>query len=100
MNQASCCSTCFSLFGCRGLHSLNTFSASSQHSWAGSSGSLLLFGGAPQKGAMLDDLWQLHLDSMQWEQLRPDGPTPHPRCSQATAVEDGQLVMFGGSYYK
>ena len=49
---------------------------------------------------MLDDLWQLRLDSMQWEQLRPNGTAPHPRCSQATAVQDGQLVMFGGSYYK
>lgn len=86
--------------GCRGLHSLNAFSAGSQHPWAGSSGSLLLFGGAPQRGPMLDDLWQLRLDSMQWEQLRPQGPAPHPRCSQATAVQDGQLVIFSGSYYK
>lgn len=60
---------------------------------------LYLYGGAPQKGPMLDDLWRLDLTTMQWTQLQPKGQTPHARCSPAAAVVGRYLVYFGGAFY-
>lgn len=62
-------------------------------------GALHLYGGAPQKGPMLDDLWKLDLSSMQWQQLQPQGQTPHARCSPAAAAIGKCIVYFGGAFY-
>lgn len=61
---------------------------------------LYLYGGAPQSGPMLGDLWRLDLDNMQWQELQPAGPQPHVRCSAAAAaVADGRILFFGGAFY-
>lgn len=60
---------------------------------------LYLFGGAPQSGPMLDDLWKLDLQSMQWQRLKPGGPQPHVRCSTAAGVVGSNIVYFGGAFY-
>lgn len=60
---------------------------------------LYLYGGAPQKGPMMDDLWKLELDSMQWQQLQPAGVTPHARCSPAAAAVGKYILYFGGAFY-
>jgi hypothetical protein len=48
---------------------------------------------------MLDDLWRLDLGSMQWQQLQPQGQTPHARCSPAAAAVGSHIVYFGGAFY-
>eukprot|EP00878_Enallax_costatus_P003843 GHUV01004059.1.p1 GENE.GHUV01004059.1~~GHUV01004059.1.p1 ORF type:complete len:362 (+),score=97.55 GHUV01004059.1:149-1234(+) len=60
---------------------------------------LYLFGGAPQSGPMLGDLWKLDLQSMQWQQLQPGGPSPHVRCSTAAGVVGSNVFYFGGAFY-
>jgi hypothetical protein len=60
---------------------------------------LYLYGGAPQKGPMLDDLWKLDLGSLQWQQLQPSGQTPHARCSPAAAAAGKYILYFGGAFY-
>lgn len=61
---------------------------------------LLLFGGAPQSGAMLSDLWKLDLPTLSWRRLSPSGPEPHVRCSVvAAAVGDSALLVVGGAFY-
>ena len=76
-------------FCCRGLHTVTA-----------ADNKLYLFGGASQKGQMLNDLWVLDLGTMQWTQLQPQGKAPHIRCSH-TAVLVGQDIIFcGGSYYR
>ncbi|KAK9868773.1 hypothetical protein WJX84_000947 [Apatococcus fuscideae] len=65
---------------------------------------LYLYGGAPQKGPMLGDLWVLHTSCMQWELLHPkpaaNGWTPHARCSHGAAALNGRIYFLAGSYYK
>ncbi|KAK9822770.1 hypothetical protein WJX74_006897 [Apatococcus lobatus] len=77
----------------RGLHSLTAVG-----------GVLYLYGGAPQKGPMVGDLWALNTSSMQWNLLHPEpaanGWTPHPRCSHGAAALDGRIYFLAGSYYK
>eukprot|EP00879_Flechtneria_rotunda_P009431 GHRR01009873.1.p1 GENE.GHRR01009873.1~~GHRR01009873.1.p1 ORF type:complete len:380 (+),score=81.08 GHRR01009873.1:187-1326(+) len=72
----------------RGLHSLVQVGQA-----------LYLFGGAPQKGPMLNDLWKLDLDTMAWQQLTPAGITPHERCSTAAAAAGQYILYFGGAFY-
>lgn len=74
---------------CRGLHSVTAVG-----------NKLYLFGGAPQKGGMLNDLWVLDVASMQWTELHPEGQLPHVRCSHTAAVMGTSIVIFGGSYYR
>lgn len=76
---------------CRGLHSLTTLGSQ-----------LYLFGGAPQRGPMLGDLWVLDTaqQPLQWQQLAPAGPAPPPRCSHVAAAVGKDLLILGGSYYK
>lgn len=69
------------------------------HSVVKVGGALYLYGGAPQKGPMLDDLWKLELSSMQWQQLQPQGQIPHARCSPAAAAVGKYIVYFGGAFY-
>ncbi|KAG2502040.1 hypothetical protein HYH03_000534 [Edaphochlamys debaryana] len=82
----------------RGLHSLTAASAPE-----GASGSALyVFGGAPQSGPMFGDLWALDPAAMTWQELRPEGPAPHARCSHvaAAACSGRYLVAHGGSFYE
>lgn len=74
---------------CRGLHSVTAVGSK-----------LYLFGGAPQKGGMLNDLWLLDTASMQWTELQPKGQLPHVRCSHTAVVMGTSIVIFGGSYYR
>lgn len=85
---------------------------------------LLVFGGAPQKGGMLGDLWALDGDfsaagvgdeggssssgsspPLQWTRLwagasdEQGGDGPHVRCSHVAADVRGGLFVLGGSYY-
>lgn len=60
---------------------------------------MYLYGGAPQKGAMLDDLWKLDLSSMQWQQLQPSGQKPHARCSPAAGAVGKYILYSGGAFY-
>lgn len=69
------------------------------HSMVHVNNALYLFGGAPQNGSMLGDLWKLDLDSMQWQQLNPAGPSPHVRCSTAAGVVGNSIFYFGGAFY-
>ena len=75
----------------RGLHSMTLVGTQ-----------LYLFGGAPQRGPMLADLWALDTaqQPLRWQALAPVGPSPHPRCSQGAAALGTQLVIVGGSYYR
>ena len=59
---------------CRGLHSMTAIGSK-----------LWLFGGAPQKGPMMDDLWVLDTQTLEWRQidkpakvLSPSVPPPVP----------------------
>jgi hypothetical protein len=61
---------------------------------------LYIFGGAPQQGPMLADLWRLDLATMAWQRLQPAGQQPAPRCSHAAAAVDGSIVYCGGAFYK
>lgn len=64
---------------------------------------LYLFAGAPQRGAMLADLWRLDTsqpEGLAWERLHPGGPTPHPRCSHTAAAVGSSIVFHGGSFYR
>lgn len=74
---------------CRGLHSVTAVDKK-----------LYLFGGAPQKGSMLNDLWVLDTATMQWTELHPEGELPHTRCSHAAVAMSTSIVFFGGSYYR
>ena len=74
---------------CRGLHSVTAIG-----------NKLYLFGGAPQKGGMLNDLWVLDTATMQWTELHPEGELPHKRCSHAAVAMGTSIVCFGGSYYR
>lgn len=69
------------------------------HSMVKVGGALYLYGGAPQKGPMMDDLWKLDLGSMQWQQLQPRGEKPHARCSPAAGVVGQYILYFGGAFY-
>jgi hypothetical protein len=75
---------------------------------------LLVFGGAPQKGGMLGDLWALDGDfvaggggELRWTRLwggpaegdADSAAAPHVRCSHVAADVDGGLFILGGSYY-
>lgn len=74
---------------CRGLHSVTAVDKK-----------LYLFGGAPQKGAMLNDLWVLDTAIMQWTELHPEGELPHTRCSHTAVAMGRSIIYFGGSYYR
>lgn len=69
------------------------------HSVVHVNNALYLFGGAPQNGPMLGDLWKLDLHSLQWQQLNPAGPSPHVRCSTAAGVHGSSIFYFGGAFY-
>ena len=75
----------------RGLHSLTAVGSR-----------LFLFGGAPQRGAMLDDLWVLDTaqQPLRWRALAPEGPRPPARCSHVAAALGQQLVVLGGAFYR
>jgi hypothetical protein len=77
-------------FGCRGLHSVTAVGSE-----------LYLFGGAPQRGPMLGDLWRLDTATrpLRWQRLAPAGPAPAPRCSHAAAALGHLIVILGGAYY-
>lgn len=49
---------------------------------------------------MLNDLWVLDLDSMEWTELKPEGDPPHVRCSHTAVHMGSRIVFFGGSYYR
>lgn len=73
----------------RGLHSLTLIGDG-----------LVLFGGAPQSGPMVGDLWRLDLATLAWRRLSPSGPHPHVRCSHvAAAAGPSRLVVVGGAFY-
>ena len=74
---------------CRGLHSVTAVG-----------NKLYLFGGAPQNGGMLNDLWVLDTATMQWTELHPEGELPHKRCSHTAVAMGTSIVFFGGSYYR
>jgi hypothetical protein len=74
---------------------------------------MLVFGGAPQKGGMLGDLWALDGDfassssPLRWTRLWPPpgeeeeggSNSPHVRCSHVACAARGGLLVLGGSYY-
>eukprot|EP00798_Chlamydomonas_sp_ICE-L_P021800 gene21800-28822_t len=75
----------------RGLHSVTLIGES-----------LYLFGGAPAKGPMLQDLWRLDLSSMTWSEIKAQAGQlrPTPRCSHvATALWGRYLVAYQGAFY-
>lgn len=84
---------CLMTARCRGLQSLTAVDDV-----------LYLYGGAPQKGPMLADLWALDTKTRQWKQLHPkpaaNGWKPHARCSHGAAAMNGRLFFLAGSYYK
>jgi N-acetylneuraminic acid mutarotase len=71
------------------------------HSMVHVNGHLYLLFGAPQKGPMLDDVYQLDLASLTWEDLsgKLSGPKPHPRCSAAVAAVGDKILVVGGAFY-
>lgn len=75
----------------RGLHSMTAIQ-----------GKLYIFGGAPQRGPMLDDLWVLDTGTLplRWRRIEAQAPWPQARCSQAAAAVGSKIVMIGGSYYR
>ncbi|KAI8474475.1 MAG: galactose oxidase [Monoraphidium minutum] len=75
-------------------------SARGLHSVTHVGGGLVLFGGAPQSGPMMGDLWRLDLASLAWRKLSPAGPAPHVRCSHlAAAAGPARLLVVGGAFY-
>lgn len=60
---------------------------------------MLVFGGADEAGALLDELWELSLSGTPtWTQLSPSGTPPSAR-SNHTAIYDPQgqrMILFGG----
>lgn len=50
---------------------------------------VFVFGGMTMDGQLLDDMWTLELDSMQWNQLHTFGTPPCARKGRAT---DSSLV--------
>ncbi|KAL3157872.1 hypothetical protein ABBQ32_012283 [Trebouxia sp. C0010 RCD-2024] len=89
LTKVSVSSTAGGTPSARGLHSVTAVGSK-----------LYLFGGAPQKGGMLNDLWLLDTASMQWTELQPKGQLPHVRCSHTAVVMGTSIVIFGGSYYR
>ncbi|KAF5839410.1 hypothetical protein DUNSADRAFT_812 [Dunaliella salina] len=63
---------------------------------------LFLFGGAPQRGPMMSDLYALDLPTMEWSKLSPSGSQPHARCAHGAAAAPlgRHLLVFGGAFYK
>lgn len=65
---------------------------------------LFIFGGAPQSGPMLDDMWVLELDAqpLTWRQIVDAGSSAGPgrRCSAAVGVAGHYLLLFGGARYR
>lgn len=59
-----------------------------------------VFGGAPKKGNMLGDLWELNLERLAWSKIHATGNAPHVRCSHTATAIGGKIYFFGGSYYK
>jgi len=76
----------------RGLHTMTALGSSK----------LVVYGGAPQQGPMMGDLYELDLGSMRWEQVTPSGTVPHARCAHvAAAVPGGRYILYhGGAHYK
>ncbi|KAF6248736.1 galactose oxidase [Scenedesmus sp. NREL 46B-D3] len=71
------------------------------HSMVHVDGHLYVLFGAPQKGAMLDDVYRLDLASLAWEELsgKVSGPKPHPRCSAAVGAVGDKILVVGGAFY-
>ncbi|MEW5304715.1 MAG: hypothetical protein WDW36_007307 [Sanguina aurantia] len=70
------------------------------HSVVAMGGRLLLFGGAPKEGPMMDDLWSLDLASLRWARLSPTGARPAARCSHFAGSIDGRYMwVVGGAHY-
>lgn len=85
------------------------------HSCTAVGDTLYIFGGAPQKGPMLDDLWALDLGPLlqrmrqgggggvqgaecgrlQWRRLQPPGEAPEARASHAAVAVGDQLLIAG-----
>mmetsp|Transcript_14114 Transcript_14114/g.38160 ORF Transcript_14114/g.38160 Transcript_14114/m.38160 type:complete len:386 (+) Transcript_14114:86-1243(+) len=82
----------------RGLHSLT---AVAPHPSALPT-KLFLFGGAPQRGPMMSDLYALDLLTNEWTKLSPSGAQPHARCAHGAAAAPlgRHLLVFGGAFYK
>lgn len=62
--------------------------------------SLYIYAGAPKKGGMLGDLWQLDLEERRWAEVDAEGQTPYVRCSHGAAAVDRTIFFFGGSRYR
>lgn len=64
---------------------------------------LFLFGGAPQRGPMTDELWILDTaqQPLRWRRVAPAAGAawPPPRCSHAAVAVGETLLVLGGSFY-
>ena len=60
--------------------------------------SAIVFGGGGLDGDPLDDLWQLDLDTLTWQELHADGDGPAARSGATLIADDARsrLLLFGG----
>ena len=56
---------------------------------------LYLFGGA-RGPTLLNDVFCLDINSLQWTQLNTKGSKPSPRAAHAAAIADKYLLIYGG----
>jgi len=60
---------------------------------------LLIFGGAPQRGGFLNDVWTIDLQDNKWTDMtsKIEGQGPGPCCSTAMVKVDNGVLMWGGA---
>ncbi len=55
---------------------------------------LIVYGG--MNGHRLGDIWNFHLDFLQWTQITPTGLAPQPRSLHSAVVMGNRMFVFGG----
>lgn len=58
--------------------------------------SLIIGYGQDTLGNVLNDVWELNLDTTQWKQIHLSGEIPTPRLSASACILENILYIFGG----
>ena len=67
------------------------------HSVAQNGDYLIVYGGTTYKQKQLSDLWVLHLPSIQWRRIDPEGPRPPVTTAQPVSFCNGDYFCVVGS---
>jgi hypothetical protein len=60
--------------------------------------SMIFFGGINPDGARFNDVWELKLDTLRWQQINPPGTKPAPREAFPVCYDqiNNRMIVFGG----